>query len=90
VTLSLEDLNKLTADYYYRNPDCILAALACAAEHDDKEMWDGILAECKSRNIDVEKLISDDIARHERLWGKINRSTSFSGGKELRSPLIPK
>ena len=76
MAISLDEMNKITLDFYYRNSDSILAMLQVAAEWDDKEMFDDVIAECKKRNIDVGKLIRDDIARHEALWGKINRKVT--------------
>lgn len=69
--LDFSDIAKITTDYLYRDPDHILAALACAAEHDDKEMLHYVLTECRNRGIDVVKLLKDDLDRHERIWGKI-------------------
>lgn len=85
MTLAMNDLNELTRKYYFRTPQAILAMVQCAAEMEDAVMMKQVVDECKRRNIDLPKLLRDDLARHEALWGKTPKRVS--GGKQFRSPL---
>lgn len=71
MAIDFSDITKITLDYFYRNPDSILAGLTAAAMNDDRETCRDILEECRKRNIDIAKLLHDDLVRHKTLWGKI-------------------
>lgn len=84
----MDDITALTMKYYFVSPDAIIAALSCAAEMDDVKQFKWIVAECKKRNIDLKKIIKDEMARREKMWGLFDSKTAlpFSGGDRIRSP----
>lgn len=65
--LTMEDINAITLDFYFRSPDAILAGLYGAC--DDPAMIAWIFEECKNRNINVVEILEKDIRDHKRRWG---------------------
>lgn len=69
--ITIAELNTIMVDYYFRDPRAILAGLYGA--DGDPEQITYIFEECRKRNIDVGKIIENDIKEHEKRWGKSAR-----------------
>jgi hypothetical protein len=88
VTLTTDDLSRITIDYLFRDREQLIDIALCLTSYGDDEVFKQFVAECDSRGVDVERLMTDADKKHDRIVKLMTSNTPVSGGSKIQVPFI--
>jgi hypothetical protein len=81
MTITYDDMSRVTIDYLFRDREQLIDVLLAITHYGDDDTLKQFVAECKSRYIDVERLMIDADKKHDRIVNLLKSGTPMSGGK---------
>jgi len=86
VTVTYDDISRITADYMFSDRDRVIDMLRCILWSGDEDTFKYFVTQCESRDIDLGELFIEAEKKRSDILNAVRSGVSISGGNKIQVP----